>query len=281
LSKSCELYKLSAMNRFSLKKIIAKETGRLSDYLAAETGLSKARIKDAMNKGAVWVGRERGKLKRLRSATAELRGGMRIEFHYDEKLLSLSPPQAKCISDRKGYSVWYKPAGLMAQGTMFGDHCSLMRQAEIFFEGRREIFPVHRLDREAAGLMLVAHAKKTAALLSDIFRNNLIEKKYRVEVLGKLPQWKGIIHLSLDGKDALTEYEVRSYDQAADTSVVDVAIKTGRLHQIRRHFDMIGHPVMGDPKYGKGNKNTAGMKLTAYSLRFRCPLANEEVEYSL
>ncbi|HMK56297.1 MAG TPA: hypothetical protein VK448_06660, partial [Dissulfurispiraceae bacterium] len=106
MSKSCEPYKLSSMNRFSLKKIIAKETGRLSDYLAAETGLSKARIKDAMNKGAVWLGWERKKLKRLRKATAELRSGMRIEFHYDEKLLALIPPQARFISDRNGYSVW-------------------------------------------------------------------------------------------------------------------------------------------------------------------------------
>ena len=130
--------------------------------------------------------------------------------------------------------------------------------------------------------MLIAHTKKAAAELSEIFRNNLIIKKYRVEVLGNLAEKgsKGAIDLSLDGKTALTEYEVESYNPASDTSIVDVTIKTGRLHQIRRHFDMIAFPVMGDPKYGQRNKNSEGMKLVAYSLRFICPIRNTDVEYN-
>lgn len=282
MSKAAGSDKLSAMKKFTLLRTIGNgATGKLSDYLASETGLSRVRIKDAMSKGAIWVGKERGGMKRIRKATAALRGGMKIEFHYDEKLLALTPPQARCISDRKEYSVWYKPAGLMAQGTMYGDHCSLMRQAELFFESKREIFPVHRLDREASGLMLVAHTKKAASLLSGLFRNNLVIKKYSVEALGDFAESgpKGIIDLPLDGKISVTEYKVLSYDKATDISSVDVAIRTGRLHQIRRHFDMIGHPVLGDPKYGKGNKNKEGMKLTAYSLKFKCPVLKKEIEY--
>jgi tRNA pseudouridine32 synthase/23S rRNA pseudouridine746 synthase len=44
---------------------------------------------------------------------------------------------------------------------------------------------------------------------------------------------------------------------------------------------MIGYPVMGDPKYGKGNKNMEGMKLVAYALRFRCPFSNSDVEFNV
>lgn len=250
------------------------------DFLAAKTGLSKSRVKDAMNKGAVWLRGKRGKMRRLRRATAPLRAGEHIEFCYDEKLLSLNPPEARCLSDQGQYSVWYKPPGLLAQGTMYGDHCSLLRQVELYFHPPRETFVVHRLDREASGLMLVAHSKNAAAKLSALFHNNRIIKKYRAEVLGNPGvQTHNIIELPLDGKSAFTEYETESYDPVENTSTVSISIRTGRLHQIRRHFDMIGHPVMGDPKYGKGNKNTEGMKLTAVSIRFRCPVNNREMEF--
>lgn len=65
----------------------------------------------------------------------------------------------------------------------------------------------------------------------------------------------GVIELSLDGKPAQTEYRMRSYDPDTDTARLDVVMKTGRLHQIRRHLDMIGDSVMGDPRYGRNNKN--------------------------
>jgi tRNA pseudouridine32 synthase/23S rRNA pseudouridine746 synthase len=261
-------------------------SGTVCDFLASGTGLSKSRIKDAMNKGALWVGKEAGqrrKLRRLRKATSMLHVGMRIEFYYDEKLLALKPPQARLLEDRKDYSVWVKPAGLMAQGTMYGDHCSLLRQVELLFGNTREFFLIHRLDREAAGLMLIAHTKDAAARLSELFQKNLIVKKYRVEVLGNLGERsrKGIIDLPLEEKTAFTEFEVESYDPLKKTSMVDITIKTGRLHQIRRHLDLIGYPVIGDPKYGKGNKNTEGMKLVAYSLRFDCPFKKRQVEYTI
>jgi len=273
--------------KFSFITSAGKGTsGTVCDFLASGTGLSKSRIKDAMNKGALWVGKEAGqgrKLRRLRKATAMLTAGSRIEFYYDERLLALKPPQARLLEDRKDYSVWVKPPGLMAQGTMYGDHCSLLRQVELLFGNTREFFLIHRLDREAEGLMLIAHTKKAAAELSEIFRKNLIVKKYRAEVLGNLNERgrKGTIDLPLDEKTALTGYEVESYDPESNTSLVDVTIKTGRLHQIRRHFDMIGFPVIGDPKYGKGNKNSEGMKLVAYSLRFDCPFKKRQVEYGI
>ena len=129
--------------------------------------------------------------------------------------------------------------------------------------------------------MLIAHSKEAAARLSELFQKNLILKKYRVEVLGDLAGRcrKGTIDLPLDGKTANTEYEFESYDPASNTSTADVTIRTGRLHQIRRHFDMIGFPVKGDPKYGKGNKNKEGMKLVAYALQFVCPFKREEVRF--
>ncbi len=252
------------------------------DFLASGTGLSKSRVKDAMNKGAVRLRRKKGGMTRLRKATAKLSTGDRIELYYDEKLLSLTPSQAVCLNDCVHYSVWYKPPGLLAQGTAFGDHCSLTRQAELLFPSRR-VFLVHRLDREAEGLMLLAHSSAAAARLSELFRKNSILKEYRAEVMGDMRKEgrRGTIDRPLDGKEAFTEFDVESFDPESGTSIVRLTIKTGRLHQIRRHLEMSGHPVMGDPKYGRGNKNNEGMRLSAVSLRFLCPFRQREVEFNL
>ena len=263
--------------------ILSEVTVTACDYVSGKTGLSKMKVKDAMNKGALWVRRKHGTMRRLRRATAPLASGDSIEFYYDEELLSLVPGEVTCISDQGRYSVWYKPAGLLSQGTKYCDHCSLTRQVEIFFGSSREIFPVHRLDREVSGLIVVAHTRDAAAKLSGLFRQNRIAKQYRAEVLGKFAreERKALIGLPLDGKPSVTRYEVCSYSSDAGTSLINVSIETGRLHQIRRHFEMIGHPVMGDPRYGKGNKNREGMKLSAISLRFVCPYMRKEIEFRL
>ncbi len=270
-----------------MDKIIYKTTGanppsQAADLLAAGTGLSKGRIKDAMIKGAVWIKRK-GSLKRLRKATTILSPNDHIEIHYDPHLLAIKPPPPRLVSDQGYYSIWFKPSGLIAQGTMFGDHCSLLRLAELYFRPQRQVFLVHRLDREAEGLMIIAHSRESAARFSALFEKRLITKEYRVIVLGDLgrKQKIGSITLPLDSKEASTDYEVLSYDALQNSSLVSVFIRTGRLHQIRRHFEMIGHPIIGDPKYGRGNKNSEGIKLTAVSLKFSCPFNSREVSFTV
>ncbi|RJX35550.1 MAG: RluA family pseudouridine synthase [Desulfurivibrio sp.] len=250
------------------------------ELLARKTGLAKGRIKDAMTKGAVWLKKRQGKLQRLRRATAAVKPGDQLAIHYDASLLALVPPRARCVSDQGHYSVWEKPAGLLAQGTQYGDHCSLLRQAELFFTPPRPVFLVHRLDREAAGLMLIAHSREAASRLSLLLQRNLIAKRYQVQVLGNMASRPGKrIDLPLDGKAAVTEYEAIAYDPVTNTSKVMVRIHTGRLHQIRRHFALIGHPVMGDPRYGIGNKNQEGLQLKADQLIFICPFAKQELVF--
>ncbi len=261
--------------------VVPEDVGTACELVAARTGLAKSRIKDAMCKGAVWLTGKRGGRKRLRKATAQPISGEVLDLYYDARLLAVKPPVAKCLHDAGQYSVWLKPAGLLAQGTDYGDHCSLVRQVEVHFRLKRPVLPVHRLDREATGLMILAHSKTAAAKLSKLLQDNGIDKQYRVTVLGCPSPEQGVIELPLDGKPALTQYTLTSYDQASDTSVVEVTLKTGRLHQIRRHFAMLGHPVLGDPKYGVGNKNSTGMELIAHRLVFRCPFTRKEVRVSL
>lgn len=268
--------------RLSLRLVVEGEMAGVAacELLSRQSGLAKARIKDAMAKGAVWLGRGKGK-KRLRRATTVLKAGEVLELHYDEELLARKPPPPRCLYDAGRYSVWLKPAGLLAQGTECGDHCSLLRLVEQHFQAKRPVLPVHRLDREATGLMLVAHDRKAAAALSALLQAGKIDKRYRITVQGSLEPAEGRIELLLDGKPAITRYTLLSFDPASCCSHVEVALETGRLHQIRRHFAMIGHAVLGDPRYGVGNKNSTGLALIAVSLAFICPLTGKPVRVSL
>jgi tRNA pseudouridine32 synthase / 23S rRNA pseudouridine746 synthase len=241
--------------------------------LARVSELPKARLKDALNKGAVWLKRS-SKQRRLRRATFALLPGDVLTLHYNPEVLALQPPVPTLLADERQYSVWIKPAGLLAQGSPEGDHCSLLRQAELLL--KRDCLLVHRLDREAAGLMLLAHTPKAAAALSALFARQDdsagLRKLYQVEVRGEVPE-SGTLDSPLDGKLALTRYRRLGYDALRNSSRVEVELVTGRKHQIRRHFADSGHPVLGDPQYGSGNQDARGLQLFALALAFKCPLS--------
>ncbi|MBF0397728.1 MAG: RluA family pseudouridine synthase [Desulfobacterales bacterium] len=268
------------MSKIILKQYVTSTDPQIiSDFLSLKTDISKIKIKKAMNNGSVWLKRKNKKQIRIRKATTNILPGDYVELYYDESLQNISPPESKCLSDNIHYSVWHKPSGLMSQGTMFGDHCSILYQAERFFSYKYKIFLVHRLDREVEGVMVLAHSKEAAAKFSILFKNNQIIKTYRASVLGNVNEKYpcNTINLPLDGKEAITEFKVIHYDFDKNSSIIDITIKTGRFHQIRRHFDMIGCPVIGDPKYGKGNKSLEGIMLKAIGLKFLCPFLRKDV----
>jgi tRNA pseudouridine32 synthase/23S rRNA pseudouridine746 synthase len=267
------------IERLTYKETVKEAHRNLAAFLAAETGLPKGRIKDAMNKGAVQL--KRGKqTKRARRAETAIQPGDQVIFHYDAHLLSLKPPMPSCLEDRMGYSVWFKPAGVMSQGTDFGDHMSMLRIVEKLLDNKREVFLVHRLDRETRGLIIIAHNKKMAAQLSELFQNGEIKKGYRAIVLGDAPE-KETISTPLDDRTAITHLQNLGFDPERNTSEIDVDLETGRTHQIRRHLESIGHPIMGDPRYGQNNKNREGLQLIAYRLSYQCPMRRDQVNIAL
>jgi tRNA pseudouridine32 synthase/23S rRNA pseudouridine746 synthase len=267
-----------------LKRIIGPDDPEtICDALALHSGLPKGRIKKAIDCGAVWLQKSVAKTRRIRRSTTRVMQGDRVSLYYDESILSQVPPRARCIRDMKAYSVWFKPANLMTQGTRFGDHGALTRQVERYFAPRRKVFLVHRLDRETSGLVILAHSRRSAASLSEMFRARKIQKTYQAWVLGDLGSTKseGTIDLQLDARRAVTHYALKQFDRKKNQSLVRVTPVTGRRHQIRRHFDRIGHPVMGDPRYGSGNKNKSGLRLTAVGLAFECPLGNGAINIKI
>lgn len=263
--------------------VSAQDPQRLIDFLHHYSRLSRQQLKDAASKGAVRLKR-RGKMQRVRRVTTELRVGDCLELRFDATILALTPPPARCLADLRQYSVWYKPAGMLAQGNAYGDHCALTRVAERAWSAPRKVWLVQRLDREAAGLMLLAHSATCAAQLSQLFQRQQIEKHYRVQVRGDIAGVlgrTGCLQQALDGKSARTQYQLLHWDPQRQLATLAVQISSGRLHQIRRHLAEAGFPVLGDPRYGQGNKDPAGLRLLAVGLAFPCPLRRQRVVYQL
>ena len=264
------------MSEFTHWRVRPAASVKALDALVTETGLSKGRIRHAMNCGAVWLSRPGKSQKRLRRATADLLAGDVVDLYYDVTILARKPILAACVADERRYSIWFKPPGVLTQGSRYGDHCSLLRQAEQHYPSR-SIFVVHRLDREAQGLVLLAHDREAAARLSALFSGHRITKTYRVSVSGKTLE-RGELTEPIDGKEACTRFERESYDAENDVSLLIVTLVTGRKHQIRRHFAGIGHAVLGDPRYG-GRPCAQGLQLVAESLSFDDPFGKGARQY--
>ncbi|MBW4933447.1 RluA family pseudouridine synthase [Marinobacter sp. F4206] len=246
------------------------------DALSEASGLPKQRIKDAMNKGACWW-THKGKQVRLRKAKRELRAGTRLQLFYDDTVLGRKPEKAECLEDRGRYSVWFKPHGMLAQGSQWGDHCSLLRTAETGL--RRDCFLIHRLDADAAGLMLIAHDPKAAGALSQCFTGRTITKDYQARVRGLLNTDDRRVDAMIDGKNAISRITTIRVEEDNETSLLGVNIETGRKHQIRKHLAGIGHPIVGDRLYGQTAR--VPLQLLAYRLEFDCPLTRQRVQICL
>lgn len=252
------------------------------EALAERTELSKQKLKDAMNKGACWH-HYKGKQLRMRRATKVMPSGTRLQFFYDEKVLALKPEAAQLQENLGRYSLWYKPHGLLAQGSQWGDHCSLLRQVEQWRQG--EVFLVHRLDADAAGLMMVAHDGKAAAALSQLFQGRELDKCYQAWVEGELQAAQLRLDSPVDGKAALSWVNTlaiaKGDSHTGARSLLQVNIETGRKHQIRRHLAELGYPIIGDRLYGSASKTKQPLQLLAYQLAFHCPVLQRQVNICL
>lgn len=241
--------------------------------LAAASGLSKRRVKQAMQRGAVWLTRG-ASTKRIRRGRPG-RAGEELHLYYDPRVLDAEPPAAELLADEGDYSVWFKPYGLRAQGSRWGDHCTVERW--VAQQLQREAFTVHRLDRAASGVILIAHGKRAAAALGGLFRERRIEKRYRIVVHGRWPHPEPVLlDAALDAREARSWVEPLELGESR--SLLEVRLESGRKHQIRRHLAGAGFPVVGDRFHGRSG-DAEDLQLCARVLAFRCPLADVDRRY--
>ncbi len=207
----------------------------------------------------------------------------------------------------ENYVAVFKPAGLIvhrSKSTLAHEPVLLQRLRD---QLHCHLYPVHRLDRPTAGLILFGLSSAAAAKMVELFTNRLVAKYYQALVCGQTPD-AGLIDQPLGAKsdddwaqvnnddrlpqEALTQFETLARFQVSwknptakpsHFSLLEIKPMTGRSHQIRRHLNHIGHPVIGDHRHGYKNDNemvvdatgVVRMLLTSMRLDFRHPYSGE------
>ena len=152
---------------------------------------------------------------------------------------------------------------------------------------------VHRLDAGTSGLMLVASDDPTHAALQELLRRHEVERRYLALVRGTTQHEAFTVDAPLDrrgprvvvhnetGRAAETAFEVR--ERLARSTLLEAAPRTGRTHQIRVHLRAVGHPILGDGRYGGGGDDARALGLRrpflhSWRLRLRHPVTAEILE---
>ncbi|WP_227807492.1 RluA family pseudouridine synthase [Lutibacter profundi] len=145
--------------------------------------------------------------------------------------------------------------------------------------------PVHRLDNQTSGILLIAKTKTAQIELGKQFTNQTIQKKYYAISIGKVTKNQNIT-LSIDGKFAETSFEIVKVVKSLKFNALTclkISPKTGRTHQIRIHLASIGHPILGDKLYG--NKETLhkgkGLFLCASEIQFSHPKTSKIIHLKI
>ena len=250
-------------------KLLNTEPARLDLALAEALGISRSQAQKLIKDGLVsFDGRK---------ATPHLL----MEPESSVKVEKAEPVAVKKLKDLPALDILYedddvivvnKPAGVLvhkapgSNDATLADallkYCPKMKKAGED-ENRKGI--VHRLDKEASGVLIAAKTPTAFRHLKYQFSERLTEKHYTVLVMGDVKDKVGTIRFPIarsetrarmaarpenaDGKEAITHFEVQKH--FSSTTLLDVKIETGRTHQIRVHFFALGYPVAGDILYAR------------------------------
>ncbi|MEO5948147.1 MAG: pseudouridine synthase [Chitinophagaceae bacterium] len=194
------------------------------------------------------------------------------------------------IAENENWIALNKPSGLLSIPDRMGKDVSLK---SLLIEKYKDIYTVHRLDKDTSGLIVFAKNLTTHKHLSLQFEGRQTKKIYQGLVIGSLPEEKGsidspiaehpakngtmIIHRNARpddrfgrGKDSLTDFEV--LEDFSIYSLIQFQIHTGRTHQIRVHMKDYGHPIVCDEVYGDGKP------VLISSLKKKYNLSKDELE---
>ena len=220
---------------------------------------------------------------------------MKVQISKAKNNHEFKHPMLKIVYEDAYIIVVEKKEGLLSVAT---DHVKERTAQHILSEyvkrshRNNRIFVVHRLDRETSGLMMYAKDEKTMNTLRDNWHDIVKDRRYVTIVSGDMERDAGSIESWLTdrklyvssspvddgtGKYALTHY--RTIKRANGYSLMELKLETGRKNQIRVHMSELGHPVIGDARYGSECDPLKRMALHAFKLCFYHPVTRELMEF--
>lgn len=272
------------------KFVVEAAGGRLDNYLADAMEMSRSQIKKAVDEGRVTVNGKEEK------AGYKLQAEDEIAFEEEAPyILEAKHVPFRVLYEDEHLACIDKPYGLVV-------HPGAGREEETLVHGLLDRFDhlaqgsdplrpgiVHRLDKDTSGVMVVAKTDEAYEGLVEAFQGRRVEKTYYAVCRGVIRQ-KGMIDTPIGrdprnrirmaagvypSKEALTEYEPLLAFR--DSTLIRVALHTGRTHQIRVHMASVGHGLLGDPLYGAKNDREKALLLHSYRLAFTHPVTGEAI----
>ena len=227
-----------------------------------------------------------------RAWTDQLYGGEHVRVTWPAPCqINPVPLELQIAYEDEAILIIDKPAGLMTHPTANKEPITLANAVLYHYQSTRQSFsfhPVHRLDRQTSGLILIA---KNAYYHSCLAKGGLktINRDYLAIVTGVPTPERGTIRspiarksgsiieriVSPEGQSAITDYCTLA--SHIDASVLEITLHTGRTHQIRVHFASMGHPLLGDDLYGGSTNLIARAALHSAKLSFIHPVTNQLV----
>ena len=209
----------------------------------------------------------------------------------------LQHPKLKLIYEDDYIAIVDKKEGLLTMATHRESHettaYSILKNHLKKANPRAELYTVHRLDRETSGVLMFAKTKAIQQALQENWHQVVTKRLYCALVEGcpqhtedTITSWltenKKSLRVSSSptdngGQKAVTHYKVTKTNGAY--SLLEVQLETGRKNQIRVHMAEIGHPVVGDKKYGKGLSSIKRIGLHAQILEFIHPVTHKKVRF--
>ena len=276
---------------------------RLDRLVALLINVSRAEASTLLDAGAVLLNDRQAK------GSTRVAEGDRVRIDVSARP---APPSLEPVRDVP-FEVAYddehvivvdKPAGLVVHPGAGGEtatlvHGLLARYPELAGVGTDPLRPgvVHRLDKGTSGLLIVARSPDAYETLVDMLGAHEVERRYAALVWGHPEARRGVVDapigrsereptkmtVSARGREARTGYEVeQTFVDPAEVSLLRCQLETGRTHQIRVHLAAIGHPVVGDDRYGRDRTGLTLERpfLHSAELAFEHPVTGEELRFT-
>lgn len=281
--------KARAVAKYTIYNV--SEPAELMDFLMQKmTGISRTKVKTLLANRVILVDNVI-----TTQYNFELKPGMKVQMSRAKHNREFKNPMLKLVYEDAYLLVVEKKEGLLSVSTdrqkeRTAQHI-LNEYVKRSHRGNR-VFVVHRLDRETSGLMMYAKDEKTQNTLRDNWHDIVTDRRYVAIVSGEMEKDYGTIESWLtdrklyvssspvddgEGKYAVTHY--KTIKRANGYSLVELELETGRKNQIRVHMSDLGHPLVGDERYGSECDPLGRLALHAFKLCFYHPVTGELMEF--